>query len=130
MTASLSAWRPQALSLMRIALGLVIFSFGMAKIFHFHPGHFTPPEGSLAWIAGLIELVLGALFLLGLQTRLVAFVLSGEMAVAYFIAHFPHSFYPTENGGYAAAVFSFVFLYFVFSGAGPISLDRALLGRK
>jgi putative oxidoreductase len=122
----LSAAQPYALSLLRIALGLVIFSFGTAKIFHFHAGVFMPPTGSLPWIAGLIELVLGFLFLVGFQTRLVAFVLSGEMAAAYFIAHFPTSFFPTENGGYAAVVFCFAFLYFVAAGPGPASLDAKM----
>lgn len=123
MISNLSALRPYALSLLRIALGLVMLNFGLAKIFHFHAGQFMPPVGSLAWVAGLIELVAGALFLVGFQTRLVAFILSGEMAVAYFIAHMPQSAFPTENGGYAAAVFAFVFLYFVTSGPGPISVD-------
>lgn len=85
-----------------------------------------PPTGSLPWVAGLLELILGFLFLVGFQTRLVAFVLSGEMAFAYFIAHFPTSFFPTENGGYAAVVYCFAFLYFVTAGPGPWSLDRKL----
>jgi putative oxidoreductase len=115
--------QPTALGILRIAFGLVIFSFGTAKIFHFHAGPFMPPEGSLPWVAGLIELVLGFLFLIGFQTRIAAFILAGEMAAAYFVAHFPKSFFPTENGGYAAAVFCFVFLYFVTAGAGRFSLD-------
>ncbi|HEY0213864.1 MAG TPA: DoxX family protein [Paenirhodobacter sp.] len=77
----------------------------------------------------MIELVLGALFLLGFKTRLVAFVLSGEMAAAYFISHFPRSFFPTENGGYSAAIFCFVFLYFVTAGAGRFSLDGVMKKR-
>lgn len=126
MNAQFSKFQPQALSLLRIALGLVIFSFGTAKIFHFHAGNFTPPTGSLVWYAGLLELILGFLFLVGFQTRIVSLVLSGEMAFAYFIAHLPKSFFPTENGGYAAAVFCFVFLYFVTSGAGPWSVDARM----
>jgi putative oxidoreductase len=118
--------QPLVLSILRIAVGLVIFSFGTAKILHFHAGQFMPPVGSLPWVAGLIELVLGFLFLIGLGTRISAFILSGEMAAAYFIAHFPKSFFPTENGGYAAIVLCFVFLYFVTSGPGPISVDRKL----
>jgi putative oxidoreductase len=123
MKQQLSAAQPYLLSILRIVIGLVIFSFGTAKIFHFHAGVFMPPTGSLPWVAGLIELILGFLLLVGFQTRLAAFVLSGEMAAAYFIAHFPTSFFPTENGGYAAVVFCFVFLYFVFAGPGPISVD-------
>ncbi|RWX81807.1 DoxX family protein [Neorhizobium lilium] len=126
MIKNLQQAQPIVLSIMRIAVGLVIFSFGTAKIFHFHAGQFMPPPGSLPWIAGLLELVLGFLFLIGLGTRLSAFILSGEMAAAYFIAHFPKSFFPTENGGYAAIVLCFVFLYFVTSGAGPISVDKKL----
>jgi putative oxidoreductase len=118
--------QPTLLSVLRIAVGLIIFSFGTAKIFHFHPGQFTPPPGSLPWIAGLLELVLGFLFLIGFQTRASAFLLSGEMAFAYFISHFPKSFFPTENGGYAAATLCFVFLYFVASGGGPFSVDGRL----
>ncbi len=129
MKQSLTTAQPYILSILRIILGLVVFSFGMAKIFHFHPGPYTPATGSLPWIAGLFELVLGFVFLLGFKTRVVAFVLSGLMASAYFVAHFPKSFFPTENGGSLAVVLCFVFLYFVTSGAGPISLDTAL-GRK
>jgi putative oxidoreductase len=78
--------QPTMLSILRIAIGLVIFSFGTAKILHFHPGPFTPPPGSLPWIAGLLELVLGFLLLIGFQTRAAAFLLSGEMAFAYLSA--------------------------------------------
>lgn len=126
MAQQLTSLRPYALAALRIALGLVVFSFGAAKVLHFHPGPFTPPTGSLIWSAGLIELVAGFLFLIGYQTRIAAFILSGEMAAAYFIAHLPQSFFPTENGGYAAAVYCFVFLYFVTAGAGPLSVDAKL----
>ncbi len=126
----LKSAQPYALSLMRIALGLVIFSFGTAKIFGFHPGPFAPPVWSLDWVAGLIELLFGFLFLVGFQTRTAAFIFSGEMAFAYFIVHFPKSPFPTENDGYAAAVFCFVFLFFVTAGSGPISVDRLISGRN
>lgn len=126
MIRNLQQAQPLVLSILRIAVGLVIFSFGTAKILHFHAGQFMPPAGSLPWIAGLLELVLGFLFMVGLGTRTSAFILSGEMAAAYFIAHFPKSFFPTENGGYAAIVLCFVFLYFVTSGPGPISIDRKI----
>lgn len=127
---NLNSAQPALLSALRIVLGLIIFSFGMAKIFHFQAGNFTPPVGSLPWIAGLIELTLGFLFLIGFQTRIAAFVLSGLMAAAYFISHFPKSFFPVENGGGAAAVYCFVFLYFVAAGAGPFSLDAKMSGGK
>ncbi len=82
-----------------------------------------PPVGSLPWIAGILELTLGFLVTIGLFTRVSAFVLSGLMAFAYFIAHAPQSFYPAQNGGTAAILFSFVFLYLAAAGAGPISVD-------
>lgn len=123
MQQSLNNAQPILLSILRIAVGLVIFSFGTAKILHFHAGQYTPETGSLPWIAGLLELTLGFLFLIGFQTRIAAFILSGLMASAYFIAHFPKSFFPTENGGHAAIVLCFVFLYFVSAGAGPLSVD-------
>lgn len=126
MNQNLNNAQPIVLSILRIAVGLVIFSFGTAKILHFHAGSFTPETGSLPWIAGLFELVLGFLFLIGFQTRIVSFVLSGLMAAAYFIAHFPKSFFPTENGGHAAIILCFLFLYFVTSGGGPISVDAKL----
>ncbi len=128
MQKNLNSAQPALLSALRIALGLVIFSYGMAKIFHFHAGNFTPPTGSLPWIAGLFELICGFLFLVGFQTRIAAFLLSGLMASAYFISHFPKSFFPVENGGGAAAVYCFVFLYFVAAGAGPFSVDAKISG--
>ncbi|MFB7146187.1 DoxX family protein [Agrobacterium deltaense] len=124
MNLRLDAAQPYVLAAMRIGLGLVILSFGMAKVFGLHAGRFTVETGSLAWIGGGLELVLGFFFLVGFKTRLSAFLLSGEMAVAYFLVHFPISFFPTENEGYAAAVYSLVFLYFVTSGPGPLSIDR------
>ncbi len=124
MEQKLNAWQPYALGLLRIVLGLVMLNFGLAKIFHFHAGVFMPPTGSMPWFAGLIELILGAALLIGLQTRLVAFVLSGEMAFAYFIAHFPKSFFPTENGGALAVSLYFAFLYLVTAGGGAFALTR------
>ncbi|MFC3058447.1 DoxX family protein [Paenirhodobacter populi] len=126
MKQNIKSAQPYVLSLLRIVFGLVIFSFGLAKIFHFHAGQFTPPAYSLVWVAGLFELIGGFLFMIGYQTRAVSFVMSGLMASAYFIAHLPQSFFPTENGGYAAIVFSFLFLYFVTSGPGPVSVDAKL----
>lgn len=81
---------------------------------------FILPAGSLAWYGGLIELSLGFLFLVGYQARVVALFLSGEMAVAYFTTHLRNGFFPTENGGYAVAVYCFVFFYFVAAGSGPL----------
>ena len=82
-----------------------------------------PPAGSLSWYAGLLELTLGFLVLIGLWTRLSALILSGLMAFAYFIAHAPQSLYPAQNGGTAAILFCFIFLYLTVAGAGPVSCD-------
>jgi putative oxidoreductase len=88
----------------------------------------NPPAFSLGWTAGVLELLGGALLIVGLFTRPVAFVLSGMMAFAYFLAHAPKSFFPALNGGDAAILFCFGFLYLVFAGAGSVSLD-AFRGR-
>lgn len=126
MNEKLSALQPAALSLLRIVVGLIMLNFGFAKIFHFHAGVYMPPVGSLPWFAGLIELGLGALFLIGFQTRIAAFILSGQMAFAYFLSHFPKGFFPTENGGSLAVALCFVFLFFVTAGAGSVSLDAKM----
>ncbi|MGO7401097.1 DoxX family protein [Rhizobium ruizarguesonis] len=129
MIKKLTGLQPGVLSIARIVMGLIVFSFGTAKIFHFHAGEFMPAFGSPEWVAGLIELTVGLCFLIGVFTRLSAFILSGLMAAAYFTAHLPVSFFPTENGGYTAASWSFVFLYFATSGGGPASLDAMLSKR-
>lgn len=123
MEQQLTALRPQALGLLRIVLGLLMLNVGIAKILHFPAGGYTPDVGSLSWIAGLIEMVGGALLLVGFQTRIAAFVLSGLMACAYFIAHFPNGFFPNlNNGGYSIAL-CFAFLYLVTAGSGAFALD-------
>lgn len=131
MEQTLSKWQPTVLSLLRFITGLMVFQFGVVKILKF------PPESSLAkvelaslfGIAGCIELVFGALLLLGLFTRPVAFLLCGEMAFAYFIGHEPRSFFPVINGGTDAIMLCFACLYLVFAGGGPVSLD-AMLRKK
>ena len=128
-----SAWGPQLRSVLRIVAALMFIQVGAMKIFAFPTG--IPPNGGTApllsqlWIGGVLEVFGGGLLLLGLFTRPVAFVLAGEMAVAYFQFHFPTSFWPTINGGMAAALYCFVWLYFSAAGAGPWSLD-ARLARK
>jgi putative oxidoreductase len=119
------------LSVLRIFAGLELLQHGTAKILGFPevPTFAHLQIGSLAGLGGLIELLGGILFTIGLFTRPVAFILSGFTAVAYFMAHAGKGFYPVLNGGELAALYSFVFLYFVFAGAGPWSAD-ALLGRK
>jgi putative oxidoreductase len=121
---SLGAWSPQALAALRIVAALLFIEHGTMKLFAF-PGP-MPMEVSLFSLFGLaavLEVVGGALLVLGLFTRPVAFLLSGEMAVAYFMAHAPQGFYPVLNGGDAAILFCFVFLYLVFAGPGAWSLD-------
>jgi putative oxidoreductase len=131
MARGLSSWRalaPHFLSLLRLIAGLLLLEYGTMKILHFPPSDFFSgiPPFSLIWFAGLLELVGGALVAVGLFTRCAAFVLSGEMAFAYFIGHAPHGFYPAINEGVAAALFCFVFLYLSAAGGGPWSLDRII----
>src|SRR5229473_8279599 len=129
-----TVWAPRALSvlsILRIFTGLDLLQHGTGKILGFPvvPMFANVQIGSLAGAGGLIELIGGVLFTIGLFTRPVAFVLSGFTAVAYFMAHATKGFYPVLNGGELAALYCFVFLYFVFAGAGPWSVD-ALMKRK
>jgi putative oxidoreductase len=122
-----SSRAPQLKSLLRIVAALMFITFGTMKVFAFPTG--VPPNGgtvpvmSQAWIGGMLEVVGGALLLLGLFTRPVAFILSGEMAVAYFQFHYPQSFWPSVNMGVPAVLYCFLWLYFSAAGAGPWSLD-------
>jgi len=124
-------WAPYMLSLLRIVAALLFIQHGLQKVFAYP----TPPEGapgrpplaSLFGVAGLLELVGGVFLLVGLFTRPVAFLLSGEMAVAYFMVHARQGFWPVLNKGELAILFCFVFLYFVFVGPGDISLDKVLM---
>ena len=120
-----SKWQPLALSLFRFITGLMLFQYGVAKIFKYPPMEYFANPPPLIMAAGGIELVLGALLLIGLFTRPVAFILSGEMAFAYFIGHFPKSFFPVVNNGTAAIMLCFACLYLATSGPGPISVDAA-----
>ena len=127
-------WAPQLLSVLRIVVAFLYFQVGSAKWFAFPaaimPGGGTAPVGSLVWFAGIIEVVGGTFLLLGLFTRPVAFILSGEMAFAYFIGHFPNGFWPVLNQGAPAVFYCFTFLYFSAAGAGPWSLDTLLARRR
>jgi putative oxidoreductase len=127
----LSRWQPAALSLFRFMTGLMLFQFGVAKILKFPAEtQFAKVEiTSLYGAAGLIELTIGGLLVIGLFTRPVAFILSGEMAFAYFISHFPKSFFPIINGGSLAIALCFACLYLSTAGGGPYSAD-AMIGRK
>ncbi|MEW4467766.1 DoxX family protein [Parasphingorhabdus sp. JC815] len=117
---------PIMLSVLRIMSGLLFFAHGTQKFLGFPGGERAGSgwafDGPGAY-AGIIELVAGALLALGLFTRPAAFIASGTMAAAYFIGHASHNFFPVNNGGDAAILYSFLFLYFVFAGSGPISLD-------
>lgn len=117
---------PKLLSVLRIVAGFLFFLAGTSKIFAFPvgmPGGLTAVFPSQVWIGGVLELVGGALLIFGLFTRPTAFVLSGEMAVAYFQFHAPSSFWPTVNNGVPAVLDCFIFLYLSAAGGGPWSLD-------
>jgi putative oxidoreductase len=125
MNAFFKPWAPHLLSVLRIVTGFLFLSHGMQKLLSF-PAPFSRPIElfSLMGLAGTLELVGGALLILGLFTRPVAFILSGEMAFAYFMAHAPQGFWPLLNRGELAALYCFVFLYLAAAGAGPWSVDR------
>jgi putative oxidoreductase len=122
----LSPYRPHFLSILRIMTALLFLAHGTSKLLGWPDTGFMPPLVSLAGLAGVLELVGGILLVIGYLTRPVAFILAGEMAVAYFMAHAPQSFFPILNGGEAAILFCFVFIYLVFAGAGDWSLDHRL----
>ena len=128
-SAALSAWEPRVLSILRIVAGLLFLEHGSGKLLGFPPGTATPAMFSLLWFAGIIELVGGVLVALGLFTRYAAFIMSGEMAFAYFSSHAPHNFFPMINRGDAAILFCFVFLYLSVAGGGAWSLD-GLMSRR
>ena len=117
---------PCVLSILRIVTGLLFLEHGLQKIFSF-PSAVTFPMRPILYAQGIIEIVGGILIAAGVYTRVVAFILAGDMAFAYFMAHFPRSFYPAVNGGDAAVLYCFVFFYLFFAGGGPWSLDRIVL---
>jgi putative oxidoreductase len=127
--ARLALWAPYVRSLLRIMAALLLLGFGLWKLFDF-PSAPNFEMQPIYYAAGVIELIGGSLLLLGLFTRPVAFILSGEMAVAYFHDHAPASFFPVENDGGLPIMFCFAFLYFFFAGGGPLSLDRLLLKKE
>jgi len=126
---ALERYAPYALSILRIVVALLFFEHGLAKMIGFPKGPPLPIDFSLHWFSGLIEFVGGALFAAGLFSRTAAFIMSGEMAFAYFLSHAPHGFFPMLNRGEDAVLFCFIFLYFAFAGPGPVSLD-ALFARR
>ncbi len=128
MIETLAAWKPRALSVLRIITGLMIIEHGMGKIFHFPdlPAYANVQLLSLLGAAGFIELIGGALLIVGLWTQPAAFIVSGEMAVAYFMVHAPKGFFPLINGGTLAIAYCFACLYLSTAGAGPWSLDATM----
>ena len=131
-TAIGTVWAPRILSVLRIVSGLILLQYGLAKLIGWPAVKMFEnlPWLSLFAIAGIFELIGGVLLILGLFTRPVAFVLSGEMAAAYFIEHFPRSFFPILNHGELAVILCFTFLYLAFAGAGPWSLDAVMRGKR
>lgn len=123
---TLNRVQPYVLSLLRIMVGLLFLQHGLSKLFGFPAGAGFPAFLSLPWFEGCIEMIGGGLIVIGLFTRFAAFITSGEMAIAYFVAHAPKSFFPYVNGGNLAVLYCFVFFYLVFAGAGPISIDAFL----
>ena len=131
MDSTLAAWSPRMLGVLRIVTALLFLQHGLAKLFHFpHVAMFDQMElFSLGGLAGVIELVGGILLLAGLFVRPAAFIVSGEMAVAYFMVHAPQNFFPILNQGELAVLYCFVFLYLFVAGGGAWSLD-AVLSRR
>ena len=125
-------WPARMLAVFRIVAGLLFITFGTMKIFGYPPAPVAMPPIPLAsqmGIGGMMEIVGGILIVLGLFTRPVAFILSGEMAVAYFQFHFPNAFFPTTNNGVPAVLYCFFYLYLAAAGAPEWSLD-ALIARR
>ncbi|RAZ90727.1 DoxX family protein [Mesorhizobium hawassense] len=121
---SLAQYRPQVLGVLRIMTALQFIEHGSQKLFNFPVSAEPHALTGLTTAAGILEFAGGILLALGLFTRPVAFLLAGEMAIAYFMAHFPRDFFPANNGGDAAILFCFVFLYLFFAGSGAFALDN------
>ena len=120
----LRSWAPHILSILRILTAATFLTHGTMKLFGW-PAPFEFPLNGMLYTAAILEVVGGLLLIVGLFSRPVAFVLSGEMAVAYFMGHAPQGFFPALNGGEAAMLFCFIFLYIAAAGPGPLSVDAA-----
>ena len=121
-----ATWSPRLLSILRIMVGLLFLQHGLSKYFGFPaPSPASFHVMGILGLAGVIEIASGALVAIGLFTRAAAFVASGEMAVGYFMSHFPKSFFPLVNGGDAAVLYCFIFLFLALEGGGPWSVDAA-----
>ncbi|WP_294172204.1 DoxX family protein [uncultured Sphingomonas sp.] len=124
-------WSPTFLSVLRIMTALLFLSHGTSKILGVPLSTASfPPPWTQFWVAGMLELIGGTLLLIGLFTRPTAFILAGEMAVAYWLVHAPDNFWPALNRGETAILFCFIFLYTVFAGPGPWSVDAWLRRRR
>jgi putative oxidoreductase len=121
---------PYVLSILRIVVALLFFEHGLSRLFGFPSPLAPPPIFTTYWFAGAIEFAGGLLLIAGLCTRPAAFVMSGEMAFAYFLSHAPNGFFPILNRGDGAILFCFIFFYLAFAGGGPWSLDAWLKGRR
>ena len=124
---SRATWEPRMLSVLRIMAGLLFMQHGLNKIFGFPPSPNPHPYVLMTLVpglAGILEATGGLLVTVGLFTRIAAFILSGEMAFAYFMSHAPRGFFPYANGGSLAVLYCFVFFYLAFAGGGPWALDR------
>jgi putative oxidoreductase len=125
-----TVWAPRVLSVVRVVSALIFMEHGTQKLLNFPPlAKPLPALFSLSWTAGVLELIGGALLVLGLFTRPVAFILSGQMAFAYWLSHGSRGFFPVINGGDAAILYCFLFLYLAFAGGGAWSLDRVIWKR-
>ena len=120
----LAKFQPQALGVLRIVTALQFIEHGTQKLFNFPVSDHAGALTGLSLTAGILEFAGGILLALGLLTRPVAFLLAGEMAIAYFMAHYPRDFFPVNNSGDSAISFCFIFLYLVFAGAGAFALDN------
>jgi putative oxidoreductase len=128
---TIATWSPRVLSIVRIVVALLFMEHGTQKLLGFPAGpNPMPALLSLQGVQGVIELVGGALLAVGFFTRPVAFILSGDMAVAYFMSHAPQNFFPILNRGDAAILYCFIFLYLAFAGGGPWSVDAMMESGK
>jgi putative oxidoreductase len=121
-----SKYMPELLSIVRLLVGLLFLEHGTSKLFDFPHGPVQPTMGSLIWVQGVIEVVGGALFAVGFLTRPVAFILAGDMAVAYFMAHASKGFFPMLNGGDGAILYCFIFLIYFMAGPGRWAADGSV----
>ncbi|MEM8842586.1 MAG: DoxX family protein [Pseudomonadota bacterium] len=126
----LAALQPYVLSVLRIVSALIFLLHGTQKLVGIPPTERVTELLSLGWFAGVIEIVCGLALIVGFASRPTAFIASGTMAFAYWLAHAPRDLYPTNNGGDAAILYCFIFLYIFFAGPGPLSIDRLLASKS